>query len=60
MDKIEQAYKEKVKENRRLKDNFETLKAGNDILKSQVRVRSFLKKLIYLKMNNFVSHHYHF
>ena len=36
MKKMEQALKEKDKDNKRLRDNFDTLKSANDTLKKQV------------------------
>ncbi len=33
---MEQALKEKEKDNKRLRDNFDTLKSANDTLKKQV------------------------
>ena len=36
MFKLELAYKEKTKENKRLKDNFDTLKMANDVQKKEV------------------------
>ena len=33
---MEQALKEKDKDNKRLRDNFDTLKSANDTLKKQV------------------------
>ena len=35
--KLEYSLKEKTKENKRLKDNFDTLKMANDVQKKEVR-----------------------
>ena len=44
---LEQALKEKNKENKRLKENFETMKQANDALKKEVPNYYFQKQMFF-------------